>query len=88
MDLVKIKNPADGSIGETTREAFALTWEPRGWAEVGDDVRTTADEVSPVGPLDARPKADLVALAQANGVDDSGTKAELSERLRAAGLEN
>jgi hypothetical protein len=55
---------------------------------VGADVRATVDEAPPVGPLDEQRKAALVTLAQANGVDDSGTKAELSERLRAAGLEN
>lgn len=28
---VKIRNPVDGSIGETTRPAFELAWEPKGW---------------------------------------------------------
>lgn len=86
--MVKIKNPADGSIGETTEEAFDLVWEPRGWTKVDDDVRTTAEQdPTPVGSLDSQRKDDLVDLANANGVDSSGTKPELIDRLRAAGLE-
>jgi hypothetical protein len=84
---MRIKNPVDGSIGETTEEAFEAAWQPRGWTAVSDDTPTTANEAPPVGSFDAMSKADLVSLAQVNGVDDTGTKAELIERLRAAGME-
>ena len=86
--MVKIKNPADGSIGETTEEAFDLVWEPRGWTKVGDDVPTTVEQdPTPVGSLDSMRKDELVDVANANGVDSSGSKAELIDRLRTAGLE-
>lgn len=86
--MVKIQNPADKSIGETTEEAFELVWEPRGWSRVDDDVRTTVEQdPSPVGPLDSMRKDELVDIANANALDSSGNKAELIERLRAAGLE-
>lgn len=31
---VKIRNPADGSIGETTQHAFELAWKSKGWTLV------------------------------------------------------
>jgi hypothetical protein len=38
---VRIKNPGDGSIGETTRHAFEKVWEPKGWTI---DVRSENDQ--------------------------------------------
>lgn len=73
MAVIEIKNPKDGSVGETTEEAFDAVWKEKGWTKVERS--------------DLTPKQRLIAQAEAAGLDTSGTKDELEERLRAAGQE-
>lgn len=42
---------------------------------------------APVAPFSSVTKDELIALADANGVDASGTKAEIAARLVSAGVE-
>ncbi len=41
---VRIKNPADGSIGESTQRGFEKVWQPKGWTKATDAVGDPEEE--------------------------------------------
>lgn len=82
----------DGVEGAATatKEAFNEVWAPKGWTLVADlghsreaPSYTEAQAVVDTGEAASLTKAELQDLAREQGLDDSGTKAELLERLEA-----
>jgi hypothetical protein len=73
--MAVMRNPGDGSEGEVPDETVPF-WEGKGWTVVEADAE---DNLTP--------KQRLVQRASLAGLDTSGTKADLEERLRAAGQE-
>jgi hypothetical protein len=87
---VKMYHPtsenATGTDAPPTAEvpiaAFREVWEPKGWELVpGQDVVDLN-----VDPDTLTKKGDLVALAEARGVDSSGTADEIRDRLTGRGV--
>jgi hypothetical protein len=80
--LVKIRNPADGSVGTCTEEAFEVFWKDKGWTDAGEAAVTATQ---PPPDYSSMLRDELVEEAKARGLATSGTKDELVERLNAAG---
>lgn len=89
MDRVKLKHP--GLPGEptfeTTRAAYDVTWQHKGW-EIVESV-PDEDEATPDGPpenLDSMRQPQLEELAGARGVDltSAGNNAERVALIRAS----
>lgn len=73
-----------GPVVETTREAYDVVWQDKGWQLV-DEQAAVAQELTGgrTTDLSSMTKADLVELAGARGVEvpDGATKADLVELL-------
>lgn len=58
---------------------------PDGWGWTGDTAEAAAEDIAApvvdVADYDALRKAELVELAEQQGIDSSGTKADIIERL-------
>ena len=66
-------------MGTITR--FAVRSNGRTLSAVRRPVRERIAVKAGVAPIESMKKADLVARAEAQGIDSSGTKADLVERL-------
>lgn len=66
-ERVVMTHPETGHVCSVTREAFERAWSKNGWELVDD-----ADQVR---------KDELTELADEQGVDPSGTKTEILDRL-------
>lgn len=91
---MNIRNPADGSLGTCTDEAYEAFWRYKGWTEVSDDevrvlgvIAQFSDE--PVASLDDLTKDDLARYAEAAGVEVKArdSKDRILDRLRTLATE-
>lgn len=77
----------DGTMSRVTRRAFDSVYSKIGWAEVGDEELERHEELASVHLAAVDPvkmsKEDLVALANAKGVqlDGSETKQQIADKL-------
>lgn len=88
QDWVQIEHDDIEGQPTVTREAFDQVWQAKDWRLVAELGTSSAAPVPVVGPTDvnAHTKDELIAFADAHGIDSTGTKQEIYDRLVAANL--